>query len=310
MKVNIPGDSVQKAEKSKVLIIGIVIAVLAILNGLLYFEYTTSKENLKETLALKTELQKELNETKKRFEEYTTKSEGQIEELDALVKTRNDQITAKAKKIEELLSEKRITRKQLKKIKRELATLKQDKEKYLSQIDSLYTANQYLIEQNKILQTDLGTEINRSQLLTDENVALANKVAIGSMLTTNNVSSTGVRISSFGNNEKEITKAKKVEKIRICFTINKNPIIDKGLKDIYIRVLGPDGAILTHNADEVFTANGQNTTFTIKGQIDYQNTEKDVCFYWDKGSSYSIGNYQVNIFENGNLIGGSGFELK
>ncbi|PCH67390.1 MAG: hypothetical protein COC01_05940 [Bacteroidetes bacterium] len=296
----------KKTEKSKVIFIGIVIVILAILNGLLYFEYTNTKDSLAETLQIKKALKQELAEAKVQFKEY----EGKISDLDEMVFSLNSDLEKKGVFIEELLSDKKITANQLKKARKELNLLKQLKIQYLARIDSLYQSNQELIAENLILQGDLDESSFRNQSLTSENIDLANKVAIGSVLRTTNLSSAGIKIKS--NKEKVATKAKKTEKIRVCVTILENKVVSTGIKTIFIKVLGPRGTVLSHNADanDTFIAEGQPNIYTIKEQIDYNNEEKDLCLYWDKGSEYEVGQYIIQLYENGHLIGKSGFELK
>ncbi|MBN4052374.1 hypothetical protein JYT59_01335 [Sphingobacteriaceae bacterium AH-315-L07] len=95
----------KKTEKSKVIFIGIVIVILAILNGLLYFEYTNTKDSLAETLQIKKALKQELAEAKVQFKEY----EGKISDLDEMVFSLNSDLEKKGVFIEELLSDKKIT---------------------------------------------------------------------------------------------------------------------------------------------------------------------------------------------------------
>lgn len=299
-------ESLQKTEKSKIVFIGIVIVILAVLNGILWFEYNSTKEHLAETQQIKADLEKELSEAKVQFKEY----EGKVSELDDLVKSLSGDLDKKAHFIEELLKDKKIAQSQIDKARKELSLLKEAKVKYLAQIDSLYKENQALYAKNVILQTDLDDASERNQSLTSENIQLANKVAVGSVLRTTNISSAGVRIK--GTKERISTKAKSTEKIRVCFTVLENKIVSKGIKDFFVRILGPTGTVLSHNADpnETFIAEGMPTIFTIKEQLDYNNEEQDVCFYWDKGSEYNKGEYLIQIYESSYLIGKSNFVLE
>ena len=48
-----------------------------------------------------------------------------------------------------------------------------------------------------------------------------------------------------GDKDKEVEKAKKVEKIKVCFTLSENPIAKSGAKEIFLRIESPEGKVLT-----------------------------------------------------------------
>lgn len=304
-------DPAKKVEKSKIFVIGAVIAVLAVLNGLLYFEYINTKSNLNETEKIKTELKSEMENIKVQFNQYLIKSEGKIDELDYIIGLRNSEIKTRAREIEELINTGRVSKDDLIKAKFELELFKKEKDIYLIQVDSIFKNNEYLLAQNVLLQKDMSAQKEKTNKLLKENIELANKITKGSIFKLNNIIATGIRIK--GSKEKEILKAKYIEKLRVCFTIQENIIVEKGTKVFFIRIIGPDGAILSHKGDanDTFNADGQESLFTIKGNIDYNNNiEQDVCMYWDKGSEYLKGNYITEVYESSFLIGKTGFILK
>ena len=89
----------------------------------------------------------------------------------------------------------------------------------------------------------------------------------------------------------------------------KNHVIDNGSVDIYLRVLGPDGAVISTNS-ETFKAENQDLTYTVKQTVDYNNSDTQIDVAWAKGSNFFKGKYNVEIYHSGNLIGRSMIDLK
>ena len=118
----------------------------------------------------------------------------------------------------------------------------------------------------------------------------------------------GVNYKSSGR-EVETARASKCQKIRTCLTIQENKVTNPGTKMLYVRVLSPDGAVLSTSA-ETFAYNGVPTLFTYKEAFDYNNESLDLCSYWSKGSMYSKGKYVIELYVEGNQIGLTDFTLK
>ena len=149
---------------------------------------------------------------------------------------------------------------QIARAKAELAKLKEMNQVYTVQIDSLNKVNAQLQAENMNLNSNLFEERSRSENLSSENNRLSTKVAAGSVLKALNVTTEGVRFRSTGK-EVLTNKAKQVQKIRTKFTLAENKVIDRGPVDLYIRVIGPDGAVMSAST-ETFKANGNDLNFT------------------------------------------------
>jgi len=197
---------------------------------------------------------------------------------------------------------------QLRKAKDEIANLKQLSQNYIAQIDSLKIANKDLTDQNSNLTQDLSSANSKVGSLTQENSSLSNKVAIASVLKTVNAIASGVKYKGSGK-EIETTKAKQTDRIKTCFTIIENQVVDKGAKDIYLRIIGPDGTILS-TSNETFMLRGQASVYTIRQTIFYENKNTDLCIYWEKGNAYTAGKYAIEIYCEGNQIGSAAVTLK
>lgn len=299
----------EKDQDSKKVIVIIVISILLGVNALLLWQFFDKKTHLEQvsreldtTMAEKESLSAELQRVKTEYEKLNQENASLQNQLSA----KDEEIRLKIAQIQKLINSGDAT--QLRKAKEELSSLKELNQRYIAQIDSLNIANKALSEQNVSLNQNLTSANTKVSSLTQENSVLANKVAIASVLKTTNLKAIGVRYKSSGK-ETETTKAKSTDRIKTCFTIMENLVVEKGPKDIYVRVLSPDGAVMS-TTSETFIYNGQATLYTTKESIMYENRNTDLCVYWEKGNNYSSGSYTIELYCESNQIGVASLTLK
>lgn len=291
---------------------GIVIIVITILlgtNGLLLWQFFEKKNSLDaanqtilSTTAEKDALQNQLNQVRAEYEKIKQDNAG----LQSQLAERDEEIKAKMAEIQRLIALGGPA--QIARAKAELAKLKEMNQVYTVQIDSLNKINAQLQAENMNLSSNLQEERSRSENLSSENNRLSSKVAAGSVLKAMNVTTEGIRFRSTGK-EVLTNKAKQVQKIRTKFTLAENKVIDRGPVDLYIRVIGPDGAVMSAST-ETFQANGNDLNFTLKQTVEYTNSDTPVEVSWAKGSEFGKGKYTVEIYHAGSVVGKSGIDLK
>lgn len=257
---------------------------------------------LESTLSEKESLSAELQRMKVEYEKINQENASLQNQLTA----KDEEIKSKMAEIQRLINSGDAA--QLRRAKQELASLKTLNQTYIADLDSLKLANEELNAQNSNLNSSLLSERGKVQNLTQENTMLANKVAMGSVLKTINIKASGVKYRSSGK-ESESNRASSVDKIRTCFTVLENLVVDRGTKDAYLRVLSPDGAVMS-TSSETFIYNNQATLYTAKESFEYDNKQTDLCLYWTKGSIYTKGKYIIEIYVDGNLIGSTNLTLK
>jgi hypothetical protein len=292
-------------------IVMIVIAILLGTNGLLLWQFFDKKNNLDianqtivATTAEKEKLQTEFNLLKADYE----KAKSENADLQLQLSQKDSEIKSKMEQIQKLIALGGPA--QIARAKAEIARLKEMNESYSSQIDSLKEQNRLLAEANQTLSSDLNTQRTRADNLTQVNERLAGKVAAGSVLKVTNIATEAFRIKSSG--KKVLTnKAKQVQNLVTRFVLIENKIIDKGPLDIYERVLGPDGTVLSTGAGSIFaSASGEQLTYTVKETVTYLNSDLPVEIELTKGSVFEKGKYRVELYQAGLLIGQSSIELK
>jgi hypothetical protein len=92
------------------------------------------------------------------------------------------------------------------------------------------------------------------------------------------------------------TKAKTIEQIRVCFTLDKNDGIPVGKKELFIQVINPKNDIISV---EGLTYEKNNTVlkYSKLAKFDYAQQVTDVCSYVDLEKNKTIkGRYIINLY--------------
>ena len=200
------------------------------------------------------------------------------------------------------------------KIKKKLVLLQKVSQGYIRQMDSLYTVNKELAEENQEIKQDLQQAQRENEQIVKDKAELNEKVEMASILQVYNLNAAGVRDRGSGK-EKETDKAGRLDKIRVCFTIGENQVIEPGSKELYVRIAQPDKLILTKDRsdDYTFMYQGEKIQYSIEKLVDYQNMSMNMCIYWSKSypdKEIMTGVYHVEVFFNNEVIGHTQFVLK
>lgn len=297
----------EQNSKSKRLALIVVIILLILLNGVFIYVWNTNRVLKEESQKLL--LQKEVEYQKAVGELNLFK--GKNAQLDSLVEAANIELAAKSSQLDSLLQINKLSAQQIERFKRENGKLNYYKKLYLEKIDSLIKANENLQVENKSLKAEIKTEQRRNEQLMDQNVNLTNKVALGAVLKVSGFIVEGIRMRS-GGKEAPTTKARSVEKIKACFTLGENKVANRGNKNVYLRVITPEGSSLwiEDAGSGKFMAQGQETLYTAMATVDYQQEDLPLCIYWTKGTPFAEGTYKAEVYADGLLIGETSFTLR
>lgn len=305
-----------KIKKYRIIIIlqTVINILLMLLLGFFTFNYfkTDKKLSFKEVElfqsdSARAELETVLNETELELTEY----KGKNAELDQFLREKNDSLQLFADKIEKILRKGNLTKQELEKANDELDLLRYYKRKYIGQIDSLSTVILVLNQENKTLKTDIDKQKRKNENLNMDIARLSNKVAIGAKLTAENIFVTGVKLRSNGK-EKETIRVSQMTQLKLTFKVNENYVSEQGKKEIFLKVIGPDGATVYNQAAGSGTFQYQNveSLYSSKKVIDFNSEAQTVSIYWEKGSEFVKGNYKAELYCEGFKIGATEFELK
>lgn len=218
---------------------------------------------------------------------------------------RNSEIAKLKREIDKIVKNKNATASELGKAKRLINELNSKVQSYEERIASLETDNQRLGEENTTLASQ------RDSL----DVERQNLAKLGSILHVSNIRMTPMDIRRGGKKVNETSKAKRVDVMRITFDIDENRIKETSVTEFYLRITGPEGTVLSNAAygSGVTTLDdGQSVNYTLSKMIEVpKNTNiKDVVVDWNQDSDYKAGQYKIEIFQGGFIIGSGNVTLR
>ncbi|MDR0988601.1 MAG: hypothetical protein LBM06_03955 [Prevotellaceae bacterium] len=207
--------------------------------------------------------------------------------------------------LEELRRVKSSNATEIRRLKKELATLRSVMIGYINQIDSLnrLTAHQKtVIEQVTRKYNAASRQISN---LAEEKKNLNEKVTLAAQLDASNI-----QVQPVNKRDKTAKKVKDVVRFRISFTIVKNITAQAGERTLYVRITKPDNDVLTKDASATFDYENRKLPYSIKKYIEYTGEEQPVTVYWTVEEFLYAGAYRVDVFAEGTLIGSHSFTLE
>lgn len=197
-------------------------------------------------------------------------------------------------------------------VKQKLLQLQMITKGYEHQIDSLYTVNRKLRQENEKIRTDYNLEQQKTADLSKDKEQLNERITGAAILKAYKVSAAAFKVR--GENKEKLTdKASRTDKIKICFTIGENKLVSSGYQRFFVRIAKPDKTILTRGPAYTFQFLGQTLQFSAMETLNYEGETADICTYYEqaaKAEDLPKGHYVVSIFTEDRQIGESSFELK
>ena len=199
-----------------------------------------------------------------------------------------------------------------------IAQLKTENENLTAQTVTLGKEKEVLVQEKQtFVDENIGLKTEKEKLnqtvadYTTKNEELVKKVRTGAQLKAQNlqvfaVTSKG-KIKDGGK-----YRAKKVDQLKLAFTLPSNSITEQENKEIMVRILDADGAVITDSAtgSSVFNYDGKEMAYTTKGNVAYTNNDQNVEILYARGSAYRSGNYNVELYSEGFKIGTGTFIIK
>lgn len=299
-------ETKERKGKDRKWLLWLLLALIVIIGGLsiwLYQQKEASQEENLENYSQKLALQHELDSLL--FAHDQVKAE--YGELANELLLKDSTILAKADSIRMLI----LRQGDYNRIRRELNLLREESSMYMAHIDSLFRVTKILEAENREIRGQYQAEQIRSAQLSQEKEFFAEKVAVGSILKANNISVRAYRINA--GNIKVTDKAKRTDRLEVCFTIQENLVVESGKRDVFLRITRPDGQILSLGDNYTFSFNGETIPYSVKERIRYVNKEMTLCMKWDKldpTADAMEGTYNFVLIVDDYVIGQSQITLK
>lgn len=309
MSSNFEHESNQKKDQSKNIII-IVLVLLVIISGIkLYTDYVDRTKKTEEILLLSTEN----NELNKRLDSVTYQLDLRIKEIEKLGGDVKALEAVRDQMIAERNSARQRTNSEIAALNSKINNLNGLIAQKDQEILELRAANQQLFSENQDLKTTQAQIEEEVAQLNIQKQNLQAKVDVASMLKAENIVISAV--NSRGKERVETTKEfrnKQMERLKVSFNIADNKVAEKGPRNVFVQVLGPNNQPIFDVAkgSGTFMINGQEQFYTVKQDIIFDNTGQNLVFYYEKGSDYASGNHQIKIFVDNYQIGTKTFNVK
>lgn len=275
-------------------------------------------------------MQAELDQDYQTALESLEQMRGDNKELNELIDSQKKELETQKTKISELIWSKR----ELGKARTELTALKAQAEQYVAQINKLTEDNVLLTSENTNLNTtnqgltaDLQTErtakeeisqarailASEKENLSKTNESLSSKVDMANAVKINYLDVKGFEVSSKGKLG-EKSRAKNIDLLRFCVKTEANLVTPAGSKRFFIRVINPLGetVAIEDKGSGVLTNKLDNTQirYSTAGDVQYSNQTTDACIDWTLGQQLTAGSYDVEVYNNGFVVGKGSFKLK
>ncbi len=300
-------EEIQEQKKSNTLLIaiGIVVALIAIAVAVLTYHQFFTKPLLQENEELKELAELEKQEMESQYRDFDLQYEMLQSQLsnDSLIAQIENERRHTQQLLEELERTKATDAAEIKRLKAEIASLREVLRSYIMQVDSLNRINQSLNEENTQIKEQISVANTQITNLSTERNELKDKVNIAAQL-----DATGFWVTPKDKKSKDAKKVKDVKKLAFGFTIVKNVTAQNGQRTLYARILKPDNSVMGKKGTFPY----ENTTleYTEKKYIEYTGEEEKVTMYSDVTEFLEAGTYKLFLFCDKQMIGQTTFTLK
>ena len=289
----------KKSPKTLIILVAILSIIMLAFIFLFFNEKQTNTELLRGFELEKEDLENEYTSFAKQYDELQlTISNDSLAQL-----LEKEQIKTQ-RLLEELRTVKSSNALEIRRLKKELSTLRKVMVSYINQIDSL---NKLTKQQKEVIEEvtkKYNTASRQVSNLSQEKKKLNQKVSLAAQLDVTNL-----WMDAKNRRGKDAKKIKDATKFHIGFTIVKNITAETGERTLYIRITKPDQSILTKDASLTFKYENRELPYSIKKYIEYDGEEQKIIVYWDIEEFLYAGSYRIDIFAEGTLIGSKSFNF-
>lgn len=279
----------------------VVVLILVGVSAFLFMNLQQQKEVNQEMQEL-AELDKQ--EMENEYERFTLQYSEMMTQInnDSLVAQLTQEQLRAQQLLEELKQTKANDAREIARLKRELATVREVLRSYIRQVDSLNQINASLRSENTEIRGQLEASNRENAGLVSEKATLTEKVAIAAQL-----DATNIRMTLLNKRGKDTSRLKRCKKIQVDFSIAKNVTAANGARVLYVRLQTPVGTVLNGG---VFDYEDRQIAYSMKKTVEYAGEEMAVTTYWDVNEFLEAGDYLVSIFSEGKMIGSKRFTFK
>lgn len=299
-----PQDNKKRPNKNT-LIYGILIIALFATWAYIWWDKTRNNQKNNQLQAQVISIDSSKSAIKQQFQAALVKLDMLKSENDSLMSTKSKEVADLKARIQNILSKKNATEGDLAEARKLINQLQDNVSVYKSEIEKLKGEKIVLVAQRDSIKRNLDTASAQNKKLTQQ-------VTIASILHAANFNITPIHIKNSGK-EKVTDNAKRIDLMRISFELQKNLVADSGRKKLFVCINAPDGtpiAVQKLGSGKFMLVDGTEKLFTVQEIINYNTGEaQNVTINWKQKSEFKPGQYTVEVYEQGHLIGEDSFNL-
>lgn len=300
-----PAKSDRRDNGKNILII--VLIILVIISGIkLYTDHLDKTRKSEEILILS----EENNELNRRIDSVTYQLDLRIAEIAKL----GGDISSLEAIRDQLTQERNLDRKrsaeEISALNRRISSYTKTLEEKDEEIIRLREVNQQLFAENEELKTSQAQIEEEVVQLNLKKQELQEKVDIAARLKAENI--TVAAVNARGREREDGFRNRQLERLKVTFNLADNKVAAFGPRDIYVQIMAPNNQPIFDVArgSGTFTLDGREEFYTVHQDLIFNNTQQELTYFYEKGSKYATGVYEVRIYADGYQIGSKSFEVK
>lgn len=294
----------------------IVVICLLVLSNIFIFNHFKNKNNSSEHLpSINPQSSEILKESNAEINAHYNTALAKLDQLSMQNSTLNQQLNDKSSEIsmlkdsiETILKNMNSTKEDYVRAQHMIQKLDAKINYYTSEINKYKKENQKLLKENKQIS-------EKNQQLEEQNEFLTKKVEYQRIFQVNNIKILPIELRR-GGSEVETSKARRVDILRIKFDISENNMPEAGTHIFYLRIIDPDGKLIfdTNSGSGMFEINGIDLEqkYTKSRKFHFSNSDpiRNLTIDWEQPNDYPKGQYVIELYHEGELIGKSVRQLR
>ena len=235
-----------------------IIIVLILALGALVYLYLNQRTELTELVEQMTIEKEELQEE---YEDLAIQFDG-YQNMDIRNDSLQDLLSREQQRVQDLLEELRVTKatnaRRIAELKKELATVRSVMVGYVRQVDSLNATNARLTKENIQVKEENKQVKNENSQLTILNSQLTETVTRASMLEIS-----ACTLTTLNKNDHKTKMVGSIKKLQFDYVMAKNITCTPGIKNLYARVMDPQGNLLGESEEKMFQFENQEIAYSM-----------------------------------------------
>lgn len=294
-----------RKDSNKIYFLVAVILALLGTNTYLFFKDKKANDRIVTVSDEKTRMQTEIDKIEAELDNATSNNLKLSEEM-----LKEQEIARE--KIDELrnaLKQGQLTQGQLAKAQEEIKQLRYFVSKYSTEIDELKKQNQDLTSERNELLSAVDSVSTKANELEKQNEELYTKVQAAAAIKSGNISISALNIRNNGK-ESMVTRASTTDKLRVNFSLINNPLAEKGIHTLFLRVIDPSGNLVISNNGGMFISDDEELQYSYKTAIEFANDGRSYTIDWSDSRTYQKGVYTIILYADGYTMGKGSVSLR